>query len=71
VKLPFLDNQSRFPTSKEPDERVVNPSYDAQLQDSLVNELLEALEHRKSSQIKESLMALIHSIEDEERSKGE
>jgi len=60
--LPFLDNDRKWPISKEPEERTVNPSHDKQLEDHLIEELMIALEHKETSKLKESLMALIQHI---------
>ncbi len=65
VKLPFLQ-ESHWPSSKEPEERVVNPSYDKQLQDHLLDELLVALEQKHSGKLRECLTALVHAIRNEE-----
>lgn len=66
MKLPFLDDStSKWPISKEPEERVVNASYDAKLQDHLVDELLIALEHKDRVAAREALVAIIHSIFEE------
>lgn len=65
MKLPYLE-ESRWPTANETEERVVNPSYDKKLQDHLVDELLVAMEHKDVSGLREALMALVHSIREEE-----
>lgn len=65
MKLPFLEN-SHWPTSKEPEERVVNPSYDRQLQDHLIDEVLAALERRDPKRMSEALIAIVHSIRNED-----
>ncbi len=65
MKLPFLQNNT-WPISKEPEERVVNPSYDHQLQDHLLEELMIALEHKDPKGLREAIVALVHSIRDEE-----
>lgn len=65
VKLPFL-KESMWPTAKETEERVVNPSHDRQLQDHLVEEILVAREHKDNSRLHEALMALIRLIKNEE-----
>lgn len=64
--LPFLENTSRWPTSKEPEERVVNPSYNKKIQDQLVDELLMAMEHKNSKAVKDCILSLIHEIQEEE-----
>jgi len=64
MKLPFLEN-SRWPISKEPEERVVNASYDKQVQDHVMDELLIALEHKDAQGFREAIEALIYSIFDE------
>ena len=65
MKLPFLQN-SKWPISKEPEERVANPSYDTQLQDHLIDEFLLALEKKDPVQLREAIKALIYSIQDED-----
>lgn len=64
MKLPFLQ-ESKWPTAIEPEERVVNPSSDKQLQDHLMDELLSAMEHKDSKRRREAMVALIHSIFEE------
>lgn len=59
--MSFL-SASKFPTSKESAERVVNPSYEKQLEDHLMDELLIALEHKNPSKVRESLVSLIQNI---------
>lgn len=66
MKLPFLQ-ESKWPISKEPEERVVNPSHDRQLQDHLVEEILVAREHKDSRRMGQAFMALIRSIQNEEQ----
>lgn len=66
MKLPFL-NESKWPISKEPEERVVNPSYDKQIQDHLVDEMLKAMEAKDHKSFGSALCSLIDSIKDEER----
>lgn len=66
MKLPFLQ-ESKWPISKEPEERVVNPSHDTSLQDHLMDELLSALEHKDRKRLREALQALIHSIKNEDQ----
>lgn len=61
MKLPFLQ-ESKWPTANEPEERVVNPSHDRQLQDHLMDELLSAMEHKNPQGKREALMALVRSI---------
>lgn len=65
MKLPFLQ-ESKWPVSREPEERVVNPSHDEQLQDHLVEEILMAREHKDNRKFRESLMALIRCIRNED-----
>lgn len=65
MKLPFLNN-SKWPRVREDEERVANPSYDTQLQDHLVDELFKAFESKNAGHIREALMALIHSIKNED-----
>jgi hypothetical protein len=61
LTLPFL-KESKWPISKEPEERVVNPSYDKQIENHLIEELMIALEQKKSARLRESLIALIEHI---------
>lgn len=68
VKLPFLDKTSRWPTANEREERVVNPSYDKQIQDSLIDELLVAVEKKDARGMREAISALAQSIRDEDHS---
>lgn len=65
MKLPFLDTTSKWPGSKDSEERVINPSYDAQIQDGLIDELLQSLEHKDVSGFRASLHSLIQSIKTE------
>ena len=65
MKLPFLQ-ESKWPTAREPEERVVNPSHDTQLQDHLIVEVLSALEHKDHSKLREAIVALIHAIKNED-----
>lgn len=65
MKLPFLQ-ESKWPTAREPEERVVNPSHDLQLQDHLVEEFLRAHAHKDHSKMREALVALIHSFKNED-----
>jgi len=64
MKLPFLQ-ESKWPVSREPEERVVNPSHDRQLQDHLIDEILVALEKKDSSGLRDALKALIENIRSE------
>ena len=64
MKLPFLQ-ESKWPISKEPEERVVNPSHDRQLQDHLIDEILVCLEKKDSSGLRDALKALIENIRNE------
>jgi hypothetical protein len=67
MKLPFLQSsESRWPMSKEPEERVVNASHDDKLQDHLVDELLMALERKNHQKLREVLVALVDSFRNEE-----
>lgn len=63
--LPFLDD-TKWPISKDPEERVVNPSYDHQLQDHLLDELLLAVENKDHKGLVSSLQALAQSILEEQ-----
>jgi hypothetical protein len=64
VKLPFLE-ESKWPASKESEEITVNPSYDTQIQEGLVDEMLHAFEAKDVKGFAQSLKALIQSIKDE------
>lgn len=64
MKLPFLED-SKWPTSREPEERVVNPSYERQLEDHLLDELMVALEKKDAHEFKEAMLALIQCIREE------
>lgn len=64
--LPFL-NDSKWPISKEREERVVNPSHDHQLQDHLVEEIMVAREQKDSRRMGKAVLALIRSIMNEEQ----
>lgn len=66
MKLPFLP-ESRWPTSKETEEKVVNPSYDTQIQDHLVGEILIARENKDHKKMGESIRALVRAIQNEEQ----
>lgn len=67
MRLPFLNEKDHWPTSKDPEEIVANPSHDTQLQDHLLDEVLKAIEKKDPVHIKEAVMALIHSIQNEEQ----
>jgi len=56
---------SNWPISREPEERVVNPSPDKQLQDHLVDEILVCLEKKDSPGLRDALKALIENIRNE------
>lgn len=64
MRPPFLD-ESKWPISKEPEERVVNPSYETQLSDHLIDELFRALEHKDHASIAKCLRAIGDFIHDE------
>ncbi len=66
MTLPYIDTPSRWPTNKEPEERVANPSYDKQLQDHLVSEIFSAWESKDVQKTAESLKSLIQCIKSEE-----
>ena len=66
MKLPFLEDH-RWPTTRETEERVVNPSHDTQLQDHLMDELMIALEKRDAGSLRSAIMALVHSIQNEDQ----
>lgn len=61
MKLPFMQD-TKWPTAKEPDERVANPSYDTQIEDHLMDEILVALEKKHVAKLRESIVALIQHI---------
>ena len=65
MKLPFIQ-ESKWPISREDEERVANPSYDKQIQNHLVEELLQAIEKKDYSRLREALVALVLAIRDEE-----
>jgi hypothetical protein len=67
MELPFLSHKS-WPMSKEPEERIVNPSHDKQLQDHLIQNLMVAIEQKHIGKLKEALVSLIHAINMEEES---
>jgi hypothetical protein len=65
MDLPFLDNTSKWPTAKDPDERIVSdksPNEEMSLDDSLIDELFMALENKDASLVKDCLISLIHSL---------
>jgi hypothetical protein len=62
VRLPFLKEKDHWPTAKDNEERVVNPSPDAQMQDHAVDQLLSALESRDPTEIRKAILDLVHSI---------
>lgn len=64
MKPPFLQD-SKWPISREPEERVANPSYETQLEDHLVDEILVAMESHDSKGLREALQALIEHIRSE------
>lgn len=66
MKLPFLQD-SKWPRIRVDEERVVNPSHDAQLQDHLVDQLLMAMEKGDSPAIRDALMSLVQSILNEDQ----
>lgn len=67
VRLPFLTQKDQWPVMRdEPEERVVNPSHDTQLQDHLVDEIMMAMEKKDSSSLRDALMALIQNIKNED-----
>lgn len=57
MRPPFV-NESKWPMSKEPEERVVNPSYEAKLGDHLIDQLFQALEHKDHAAIARCLRAI-------------
>lgn len=65
MKLPFLQ-ETKWPTNKEPEERIANPSYDKQLQDHLMDELILALDRKDVNKFREAISALVHHIKSEE-----
>ena len=69
LKLPFLED-SLWPISKEPEERVVNSSPDAKLQNHLIDQLLIAIEHKDIAGMREAFLSLVHSILSEDHDMG-
>lgn len=65
MNLPFLQ-ESKWPTAREPEERVVNPSHDLQLQDHLIEEFMRGYEKGEHSKMREALVALIHGFKNED-----
>lgn len=65
MMLPFLQDH-KWPMSKEPEERVVNPSSDKVLQDHMIGEIFSAMEHKDHKRLREALMSLVQCIHDEE-----
>lgn len=63
--LPFLDDK-KWPVSREDENRVANPSYDTQIQDSLVDEMLMAIEKKDVKALRESMQALIEHLRTEQ-----
>ncbi len=61
MKLPYLQ-ESKWPISKEPTEKVVNPSYDKQIEDHLMDELMISLEKKHPAKLREALVALIQHL---------
>lgn len=61
MELPFLKD-SKWPISKEPGEKIVNPSYDTQVEEHLMDELMQAIETKNPSKLRESLVALIDHL---------
>lgn len=64
MSLPFLTD-SNWPISKEPEERVANPSHDTQLQDHLVDEAFVSYQKADPRRFRESMTALIQMIKSE------
>jgi hypothetical protein len=61
VKPQFIPD-SKWPISKEPEERVADPSYDKQIEDHLMDEIMMAMEEKHSSKLREALVALIEHL---------
>jgi hypothetical protein len=70
MKLPFLQKDN-WPTAREPEERVVNPSYHAQIQDGLTDEILTAVEKKDHRGLWQSMRSLMRSIREEEDGRDE
>ena len=64
TKLPFLQD-SKWPIVREDEERVANPSYDTQIQDHLIDEILVALAEKSGAKLRSALKALIQHIKTE------
>jgi len=65
MKLPYLA-ESNWPISKESEEKIANPSYERQIEDHLIDEILVALEKKDTSRLKEAFEALILHCQAEE-----
>lgn len=61
LTLPFLKH-SKWPISKEPEERVADPGYETQIEDHLIDEIMLAIEQKHSAKLRESLMGLIEHL---------
>lgn len=66
MKLPFLQ-ESKWPTAREPGEKIVNQSYDGKIEDHLMDEVIQAIEHKDSGKLRESLVALIQHLKSEDQ----
>lgn len=65
MKLPFLNQKDQWPTANDPEERVANPSYDTQIQDSLVDEIMVAHDKKDQGALWSAVKALIEHINGE------
>jgi hypothetical protein len=65
MTLPFIED-SKWPISKEAEERVANPGYDTQIEEHLMDELMKALEHKDIGNLRESIVALIEHLKSSE-----
>lgn len=70
MDLPFLE-KSHWPTSKESKEQIVSDQSheesisESEIQEHLIQELLQAFEQKDATAIKDCLISLIQSINDE------
>lgn len=65
MKLPFLQ-KDKWPGMKEPEERFLNQDEDKMVIDQLVDEVIQSLERKDSPRLRDSLIALIYLIRNEE-----
>lgn len=67
MKLPFMQ-QDKWPTSKEPGEKVVNPSYDTKIEEHLMDDLLSSMKSKDVEKLRETIVALVQHIKSQEKS---